>query len=446
MRTKIILSVLLSGIILALTACQGTANGLDKANHEATDGVNDNASGTVKRVEMIDPILTVSYPEAIGSDDLEADRMVREQNPVEESFLKALDCFSYRTASAVLKNSEENANYSPLSLYYALAIAGAGAGGETQSQILDLLGASDSGELSVQCGNLYRQLYLDHEISKLKIANSVWMDRELDYKNDFINNAAKNFYASSYLVDFADESTGSLMGQWIEENTNGTLSPILPTNAEQILSIINTVYLYDEWTNGFNDENTAKDIFHAPDGDIAVDFMNKTDSSAGYTKGEGFLRASLGLKGNGEMVFILPDEGRSISELLDSAENVQELFEGGENGHGEVVWKLPKFNFDAEYKLVDVLKTLGMTEAFQLDADFSGITDETAFISDVIQETHIAIDENGVEASAFTSILYCGDALPNGRAEMILNRPFIYGITARNGALLFVGICNNPAE
>jgi len=236
------------------------------------------------------------------------------------------------------------------------------------------------------------------------------------------------------------------MGQWIEENTNGTLLPILPTNAEQILSIINTVYLYDEWTNGFNDENTAKDIFHAPDGDIAVDFMNKTDSSAGYTKGEGFLRASLGLKGNGEMVFILPDEGRSISELLDSAENVQELFEGGENGHGEVVWKLPKFNFDAEYKLGDVLKTLGMTEAFQLDADFSGITDETAFISDVIQETHIAIDENGVEASAFTSILYCGDALPNGRAEMILNRPFIYGITARNGALLFVGICNNPAE
>ena len=35
--------------------------------------------------------------------------------------------------------------------------------------------------------------------------------------------------------------------------------------------------------------------------------------------------------------------------------------------------------------------------------------------------------------------------MPQGRAEMILDRPFIYAITASNGMILFVGICNNPA-
>ena len=67
-----------------------------------------------------------------------------------------------------------------------------------------------------------------------------------------------------------------------------------------------------------------------------------------------------------------------------------------------------------------------------------------AFISGINQETHIAIDENGVEASAFTQIDYAGAAMPEGRAEMILNRPFIYAVTTSNGMILFVGICNNP--
>ena len=41
---------------------------------------------------------------------------------------------------------------------------------------------------------------------------------------------------------------------------------------------------------------------------------------------------------------------------------------------------------------------------------------------------------------------YAGAALPEGRAEMTLNRPFIYYITAPDGSLLFVGVCENPAE
>lgn len=91
-----------------------------------------------------------------------------------------------------------------------------------------------------------------------------------------------------------------------------------------------------------------------------------------------------------------------------------------------------------------MLQTLGVVDAFLSDADFSSITDGTAFISDILQHTHIAVDENGAEAAAFTQIDYCGAALPDGRAEMILDRPFLYGITSVNGTLIFIGVCNNP--
>ena len=103
----------------------------------------------------------------------------------------------------------------------------------------------NSKTLSTESGNLYRQLYKDNKIGKLKIANSLWLgngtnDGLVRFKDSFIDNATKNFYASSYNVDFADIETGKAMGKWISENTNGTLSPKIKTKPDQIQSIINT--------------------------------------------------------------------------------------------------------------------------------------------------------------------------------------------------------------
>lgn len=78
------------------------------------------------------------------------------------------------------------------------------------------------------------------------------------------------------------------------------------------------------------------------------------------------------------------------------------------------------------------------------DADFSGISDMAASIGAVKQETYIAIDENGVEASAYTELDYTGTAMPMDSAELILDRPFIFAIT--NGSVpLFIGVVNDPS-
>ena len=174
--------------------------------------------------------------------------------------------------------------------------------------------------------------------------------------------------------------------------------------------------------------------------------MNKTMGSTGFFKGENFTRSGLNLKNGGQMVFILPDKKVSLYDLLSSYEEVKEIFEEGQDFYGEVVWKIPKFNFSSKVELIDTLKELNVKLAFQSDADFSGMVEQMAFISAIQQETQISIDEEGVEASAFTQIDYAGSALPEGHADMILNRPFIYGITSSNGSLLFIGICMNPSE
>lgn len=110
---------------------------------------------------------------------------------------------------------------------------------------------------------------------------------------------------------------------------------------------------------------------------------------------------------------------------------------------GEVVFKVPKFTSDSRSDIKEMMMKLGINGIFE-NGDFSGMTDQKdIFISSITQNGHIGIDEKGVEASAFTDIAYAGAALPDGRAEMILDRPFLYGIK-KNGVWLFIGICDNP--
>lgn len=357
---------------------------------------------------------------------------------------------NYDIAQEVLKDRSENFNYSPLSLYYALALLETGAKGETQQQILEVLGSSTSEEVAIKYSEIYKSLYADNEINKFKIANSLWLNSDIEFKNDFLLNIDNSLNAEAFSVDFSDKSTNKKMADWISKNTNGTLvASDLEVKPKQILSIINTVYFCDEWKESFNKQLTEKDIFHAEQNDVMVDFMNKNVSSCEFAKGKKYTRASLELKNNEDMIFILPDKGVSIGDLMSSKNALQGLFEDGQVHVGEVVWKIPKFAFNTKCNLTSVLESSGIKDAFNSNADFSRMTNAEAFVSDIRQETYINIDENGVEASAFTQIDSFGaikqDKSATEKAEMILNRPFIYGIVSSEGILIFVGVCNNPA-
>lgn len=409
------------------------------------------------------PLLAVNYPAGHSYEDYDARRQIRDQNQLSGDFLEAVNDFGFRTAAAILAESKagKNVNYSPLSLYYALAIAASGAGGETAAELLDLLGVADTATLDKQSGMLYRNLYVDNEIGKFLIANSLWLDDDMNgepviFKDNFVKNAVENYYASSHSVDFSDPKTADAMADWIAKNTRGTLLPELEVDPEQILSIINTVYYHDEWTDRFNAQKTEPGSFYLSKGEaVEIDFMKQTFDTGMFYRGDGYTRASLALKNGGNMVFILPDEGVSPADLVATQEKLEDVFTGGEFFSGEVVWEIPKFSFQSKLELKETLQALGLESSFLPEADFSGITDHLAYISSLTQETHIAVNEDGVEASAFTDLAFVGAMQPEDRAEMILNRPFLFGITTyvsypdTDGCNsletpCFIGICENP--
>lgn len=409
-----------------------------------------NTQGNVKGL-----IVKAQYPNSVAFDDFDKNRKIRDENKVSMDYIEAINTFTYHSTFNLLNTPirEENILYSPLSLYMALALSASASSNQTQSEFLSAMYLENLGveELQTQSGNLYRLLYTDNAIGKLWLANSLWLDKDIAFKEDYLQNASKNYYASMYSVDFSEkEETGKLISSWISENSRGTLDVSSPVNDAQIMSIINTVYFYDEWQSKFNKDKTKEDVFYSYDGtEITCDFMNTTYSSHRFIDGEGYTSASLNFKNQGSMTFYLPDKDIDIYELISTKDKITSLLKVDDTlhnvKHGEVLFQVPKFDFGSTLALKEPLKSMGLIKAFESDADFSNLTDESiAYISNVLQSTHIAIDENGCEASAYTQIDYCGSAPPKDKAEMILDRPFLFTITSSEGVILFIGIVNNP--
>lgn len=392
----------------------------------------------------VNPLIDVIYPEPILFDDYDAKFALRETFPLEENFTKSVNDFSLKTASSLMSNSKENLIFSPTSLYFALAIATSGADGETEKEMLALLGVDSKETLAEQCKNLYNHSYSKNDIGNLKIGNSIWLQDGINFKDEFVKNTAENFYASSFNVDFGDPQTAQNMSAWVSKETNGLINPIIIPGNEQVLSIMNTIYFNDQWVDKFDERKTAEDDFHLANGEtVKIDFMNEKTEGI-FRKGDGYTTSARSLKNSGSVYFVLPDEGVTPQELASNPKKLNEALFGGEQFYGDLTWKVPKMELSSKLQLNDTLKSLGVNSAFSGNADFSQMTDGQTFINNINQEVKIKINENGVEASSFTEIDYAGAAMPQGNAEMILDRPFIYAITGNNGNILFIGICENP--
>lgn len=400
-------------------------------------------------------------PQKASEDDPDAWLDTLEQNPLDQSFVDSLSSFAYRTSAAALSDDDSVANgageidpanrmYSPISLYYALALANEGAVGQTRDEIDAVLGAPAATSVPEQCGNLFRVLATD-PFSTVDLANSIWMAKGNPFEQTFIDTATGQFYATPFSVEFGTEATDQAMAAWISENTGGTIDPQVKTKSDLLLSIINTVYFKGGWTDTFDAANTAPAPFHAAEGDVETDFMTqRIDSLQGYRQTDDFLRASLAFAGGTMMTFILPAEGVSVDDLLADEQRLAAAFavDANEDEYGFITYVVPKAAFDTSFDLIPALESLGVETAFGDQADFSALTSTSACISMVKQESHITWDEEGAEASAYTNIgiSEMSAMAPEGEEiELRLDRPFLFQIASSQGIPLFVGVCGNPA-
>ena len=351
--------------------------------------------------------------------------------------------FADRTAGAIFADSE-NRVYSPISLYAALAMLTEVTDGGTKRQVMDLLAADDAETLRQQIKDLWIGVYTDDDQSVCRLANAAFLRENAEVKQEAVDTLADWHFASTYRVPMGTEEADKAIAGWLNQNTGGLLSEEtgnIRTDGNDLLRLYNTIYYKSGWQDAFKSSQTKQDTFTAADGAAqTVDFMHRTESG-GYRKGEGYTAASRSLN-YGRMVFVLPDESVTPESLLQRQGFLAELT--GDYNAAELVWSVPKFDVKSSTGLNEVLQVLGVTEVFGDSADFTPLTDNGAFLSSAMQAARVKIDEEGVEAAAYTELVCADSAMMEvpPTVEMDLNRPFLFVIFDYNNIPLFVGTVN----
>ena len=365
--------------------------------------------------------------------------------------ITALNTFAARSIPLALAGHEgENAVYSPLSLWSALAMLAQCAEGDSRQQVLDALGADHVDSLQEAVSHTWRTLYTDDGISSLLLGNSVWLNDAVGgtYVQDTLDTLAQKYFAGTYSIPMGTDEADQAVTKWVSEQTGGLIGgddPVVRTMPETLALLVSSLYYRAGWEDEFSPELTEEDVFTDAAGqESRVDFMHQTQT-ASFLRHEDWQAARLETN-LGHITFVLPDEGVSPESLLQVPDFLSKLDLSDENSIlGEVQWSVPKFDVDSDLNLLDALENLGITDLLDPEkANLSALTDLNAFLSKAKQLARVKVDEEGVEAAAVTIMMLDGAGMPPEAPEicvMDLDRPFLFVIRTQD-VPLFVGVVN----
>jgi len=370
-----------------------------------------------------------------------------------DSLSDAMNGFNFEMYNELGIDSDENVFFSPYSIFTALAMTYEGARGDTAAQMKNVLGFEQNDEVSLcSFGRIYNLLNIDAEYT-LNTANALWTKKDYPFLEEYLRFIDNYYMGKATDVDFTNPSEAAeIINSWVEENTGGKIEDMLSSgdiSPDTVLILSNAIYFKGLWLTQFDVEDTLNRDFEITQGDIVqVPTMVLTDSEESFNYGETDDLQILELPYKGDavsMVIILPKENNILSvEQMLSNENLSTWMDSMYPTDVDIY--LPKFTFETEYNLKEMLIAMGMDIAFSFNADFSGMNGYGGlFIEKVLHKAFIEVNEEGTEAAAATTVHMLESAIPDSPKVFDADHPFLYLIQHKEtGTILFMGKVVNP--
>ena len=380
-----------------------------------------------------------------------------------------------------LATGGENLCVSPYSIENAMAMAFAGADGETSTEMARILHFPNDGsevpasfsslqhsleEMTTKTAELVKESKRfggPSEPITISIANRLFAQKGYEFRQSFLALVKENFGGAFEPLDFVHDSSGATrhINKWIADQTRDRIRDLIPPgglNETTRLVLANAIYLKAPWANPFSELATQQEPFHVRGGaPVNVPTMRKRSENFGYAKHDGFIAVSLPYSGGDlQFLILLPDdvnglralESKLTSELLAGCTKLEKR---------DVDLHLPKFKLEPPtMALAEKFEALGMKSAFNEprgSANFDRMAprkpNDYLYISQVFHKTFIAVDEKGTEAAAATAVaVFATSAIrqpPPPPIEVKVDRPFVYAIQhVPSGVCLFLGRVTDP--
>ncbi|HEY1661808.1 MAG TPA: serpin family protein [Verrucomicrobiae bacterium] len=347
----------------------------------------------------------------------------------------------------------KNTFISPFSVATALEMVANGAAGQTRAEMQNALNTAGiaATELNDDCKALNQSLAAQTN-AILDLANGIWYQNDLKLKPQFISDNQTYFDAELAAVDFSNPSSAQMINDWASKKTFGKIQGVVsyPMPPDTRMVLANAIYFKGKWEDPFEKNLTTPQDFHLPGGSVEQVPMMEKQAYYPYQEGNGFQAVEVSYQGDRlQMILFLPATNSSPQQLLNQFNGDtwrNKILPGFEDRRGDLAF--PKFTLNYDVTLNDSLEALGMKSAFSKDnANFSAMALEPLCISEVKQKSYVAVDEEGTEAAAVTTVVMESAAAmePINTFNMTVDRPFFFVIAdSQTQAILFMGIVNNP--
>lgn len=378
------------------------------------------------------------------------------------------DAFA-RDLFAEMKENIENQFVSPYSISTALVMLYGGAAGVTAEELGQVLGSGDAvATLNLYAG-LQDWLTKKPELSEknegntpngdtLNIANSLWPNQGFPFRQEYIRTMQDYLSSEVYPTDYSkvEEARGEI-NQWVENKTENLIKDliqpgVLSENTQ--MTLVNAIYFKGSWEKPFDKKLTQNAQFTLLDGSqIEVPFMSQQENYH-YYGDETLQIVRLPYRENRSMVIILPRDTEKFAEVREAYCQGKYQQTINQLSMRKVNFKMPRFKMSQNLDLNDLLIKMGVGSMFDPEkADFSGMYNRgelpNLFVSKVIHQAFVEVDEVGTEAAAATAGIMLTKAMPQSEKPevMIVDRPFIILIKENiSNQTLFEGQVMNPVE
>ena len=377
--------------------------------------------------------------------------------PVTNGLSDTSNAFGFSLFSNILQNDTGNVFFSPYSISNAFSMVYEGSGGSTKDEIQSVFHFNKndtSRRESVKA--IDSELNNPNEKFKLSIANALWLQKDFPVLKDYTDTLGKYYSALATNLDFKTKADDSrqIINSWVENKTNQKIKDLFPPGSLDYTTravLTNAIYFKGNWTYQFNENQTKDDDFHVTDKQTVKVPMMTTKSNFKYLSDNDLQILEMPYQGgNLSMIVLLPKEN-NLKSLTNSIS--AEKLNGWKSKltPEQVTVYMPKFTLNTKYILNDNLVFMGMPTAFSPNnANFSGITDirvHPLFISIVIHQAFVKVDEKGTEAAAATGI-GMSEATSVGPPPIVFraDHPFMFLIYDNHtGLILFMGQVVDPS-
>ncbi|XP_055352748.1 leukocyte elastase inhibitor-like [Paramacrobiotus metropolitanus] len=289
---------------------------------------------------------------------------------------------------------------------------------------------------------------------QLALANGAFLRQGLVADQNYLATVNGNLKAAIATKDFIGhpDQARQDINKWTAERTGGHITDLFPpgsidSNAVAVLA--NAIYFKSRWEQIFdkddteseavfyllNNETTTVDMMHMSISLERWNYVEDTELDIQYVEVPYYEKEA-------SMLIFLPKQNdglRSLEKRL-AAKDIHKLAEKAAQNPKLVSLSLPKFKVDSGFDMVDMLKTIGVSDIFMENADLSGmVPDGQVYVGKAFHKTVIDVDEEGTEAAAAS-----GSVTQLRRmvypVAFLADHPFMYAIRHNpSKAILFIG-------